>query len=163
MTFLHMEAQQEVVPSQTKRGHLDSSETDPVIQINPVGIAEELVKLIYQGLICIGQLLVIFSFQTDHEMILQRGLCFLKQAGLHMTYWATGFDPRVDILSKTVVWVQLPSLPFKFWKYYSLKQISDGPGSFIRPSQLNYETKMVSYARMCYLRSQQIHYGENYY
>lgn len=86
MTFLHMEAQQEVVPSQTKRGHLDSSETDPVIQINPVGIVEELVKLIYQGLICIAQLLVIFSFQTDHERILQRGLCFLKQAGLQMTY-----------------------------------------------------------------------------
>lgn len=45
------EAQQEVIPSQTKQGCVDSCETDPVIQINHVGIAEELVKLKYQGLI----------------------------------------------------------------------------------------------------------------
>lgn len=138
---------------------LDSSETDPVIQINPVGIVEEFVKPKFQGSISRGYFLVIFSSHTDHERIFQRGLCFLKLAGLYMTYWTTGFDPRVDILSKTLVWVWLPFLPFKFWKYYSLNQNSDGLGSFIQPSQLTSEKKM----RTRYPRSQQIHYGENYY
>lgn len=66
-------------------------------------------------------------------------------------------------MTYSLVWVWLPFLPFKFWKYYSLKQFSDGLGSFIQPFQLTSEMKMISYARTSYPRSQQIHYGENYY
>jgi hypothetical protein len=67
---------------------------------------------------------------------------------MHET-WTPSFDPVIDSLSTTLVWVILPNLPLHLWGLPSLRAIGNALGKFHYRSEETKNYSTTTYARIC--------------
>jgi hypothetical protein len=78
-----------------------------------------------------GFFVVVFYSTSDRDKVFNLGPWFWGRAGLPMQLWTPAFDPSMDCIPSTPVWVRLSYLPLHLWGDESLHSIGNGLGKFL--------------------------------
>ncbi|CAN1800774.1 hypothetical protein LINPERHAP1_LOCUS22684 [Linum perenne] len=63
--------------------------------------------------------------------------------------WQEGFNPCMDTLSHTLIWVRLPGLPLEFFTETFLCRIGEKIGTLVRIDPMTLAMERGNYARIC--------------
>ena len=58
-----------------------------------------------------GFVAIYFSLEEDLNFVLEEGPWFLGNFGLYIQKWYEGFHPKIEVISKVPIWVQMYGLP----------------------------------------------------
>lgn len=88
-------------------------------------------KLDYVDLSC-DFYFVRFSLKEDHDLVLKKGLWFIREHFLSVRPWEPNFRPDTADIASVVVWVRLPKLPIEYYDLEALKEIGNAIGTKLR-------------------------------
>jgi hypothetical protein len=91
---------------------------------------------------------VVFDSTSDRDKVFNSRPWFWGRAGLSMQLWTPAFDPSMDCISSTPIWVRLPYLSLRFLGDDSLQYIGNGLDKFLCKSP-DSKPARSTFARIC--------------
>lgn len=89
--------------------------------------------------------------EEDLNFTLEEGPWFLGNSGLYVRKWSENFNPKIEIISKVPVWVQMYGLPQHLWNLNVVKLIGNTLGEFMK-IDWNFERKEQAMIARIYVK-----------